>query len=46
MANTKVGIDVVFTGNTKNLESNLSKLKKSLQDIQNIKFGDFKGTND
>ena len=42
--NSQVNIGIKFKSDSKEVENSLSKLKKSLQDLQKIKPGDFNGT--
>ena len=42
--NSQVNIGIKFKSDTKEVESSLDKLKKSLQDLQKVKLGDFKGS--
>ena len=42
--NSQVNVGIKFRSDTKEVENSLNKLKKSLQDLQKIKLGDFKGS--
>ena len=42
--NSQVNVGIKFRSDTKDVENSLNKLKKSLQDLQKIKLGDFKGS--
>lgn len=44
--NSQVNVGIKFRSDTKEVENSLSKLKKSLQDFQKVKLGDFKGSAD